>query len=83
MFMVNDPEYIDPAFAIPTSIVLFVLFIMIVLVQNRRATVKRRAQDRIRQNIKRRETFIQAELERDPIPNFIEGLNNESSAERS
>jgi hypothetical protein len=82
MFMVNDPDYIDPAFAIPATIILWLLFGIIVLVQLRRSKIKRDAVRRVKRDLKRRETFIQLADEYDPIPDFVKRNPSEDYSDR-
>lgn len=67
-------DYIDPAFAWPLIVILWVLLIVITLVSLRRAKIKRDKQRRREEYLRRRETYIAVKNNEDEA--YVEQLRN-------
>jgi hypothetical protein len=74
-------ESISPSLAIPLSVLLFTLFVIIVLAQRQRAKIRRQKNLRLIQRINRRETYIQIATEDEEA--YINGLKEQGTNDRS
>ena len=80
LIQASTPDYLDPALGIPLAIILWTLLLIIVLVQLRRAKVRRNKAARIARRIAYRESYIQIAEEHEEA--YIESLKPKNQDSR-